>query len=126
MSCGLCTLHISKLPGLVATPDFNDEKFSRLPSNECITAYVQARTGTASAQAQPNLYTHGDLNWSNIMVVDNKVSGIIDCESSGYFPDYWEWVTLKSSAEAQGPRSWPHLLASRLESSFESTKWNAM
>lgn len=112
--------------GLIGTADFNEERFGRLPSDECISAYVQARTGTASAQAQPNLCTHGDLDWSNILVVDNKVSGIIDWETGGYFPDYWEWVTLKSSAEAQGSRSWSHLLASRLESSFESTKWNSM
>jgi hypothetical protein len=45
--------------------------------------------------------------WSNILVVDSKVSG------SDYFPDYWE------------PNSWPQLLVSRLESS-ESAKWIGM
>jgi aminoglycoside phosphotransferase (APT) family kinase protein len=109
--------------GLVGTPDFNSERFSQLPSNEYISAYVQSRA--ASAQPQLNLYTHGDLDWSNILVNDNKVSGIIDWESSGYFPDYWEWVTLKRSAEAQKPNSWPQLLASRLGSS-DSAKWTGM
>lgn len=34
--------------------------------------------------------THGDLNIGNIMIHDGHVSGIIDWEHSGYFPDWWE------------------------------------
>lgn len=110
-------------PGLASTADFNLERFSQLPSNEHISQYVQERT--TNLHPQPNVYTHGDLDWSNILVQDGRVSGIIDWESSGYFPDYWEWVTLKRSVQMQGPNSWSHLLLNRMESSWDLT-WDSM
>jgi hypothetical protein len=36
--------------------------------------------------------THGDLNASNILVQDGHVTGIIDWEHSGFYPEWWEWV----------------------------------
>jgi aminoglycoside phosphotransferase (APT) family kinase protein len=41
---------------------------------------------------QPTQYvlTHGDLSPGNIMIHDGHVSGIIDWEHAGYFPDWWE------------------------------------
>ena len=37
------------------------------------------------------VFTHGDLNRHNIMVgPDGHVCGIIDWESAGWLPDYWE------------------------------------
>lgn len=109
--------------GLVGIVDFNCEMFSHLPSNEQISSYIQTRT--AGLQPQPNVYTHGDLDWSNILVTNKNVSGIIDWESSGYFPAYWEWVAVKQSAEGQKPDSWSQLLAIRLGSS-KSVEWNGM
>lgn len=38
------------------------------------------------------MLTHGDLNTANIMVPDGHVSGIIDWEHAGYYPDWWEYV----------------------------------
>lgn len=39
------------------------------------------------------VYTHGDLNPSNILVRKSKVVGIIDWEFSGWYPPYWEFTT---------------------------------
>ncbi|PQE29200.1 kinase-like domain protein [Rutstroemia sp. NJR-2017a BBW] len=36
--------------------------------------------------------THGDLNPSNIMVQDGHVTGILDWEHSGFYPEWWEWA----------------------------------
>lgn len=110
--------------GLVDAANFNQERFKQFSSNKHISAYVQARID--SLPPQPNMFTHGDLDWSNILVNDKKVSGIIDWESSGYFPAYWEWVTLKRSAESQKPDdSWFYFLAKRLGSS-ECAHWEGM
>ena len=109
---------------VVEVADFNRERFKHYSSNEHIFAYVQARVD--GLHPQPNVFTHGDLDWSNILIADKKVSGIIDLESSGYFPTYWEWVTLKRSAETQNPDdSWFHFLANRLGSS-ECAQWDGM
>jgi thiamine kinase-like enzyme len=36
--------------------------------------------------------THGDLSPRNIIVQDNKITGLIDWEIAGWFPEYWEYV----------------------------------
>ncbi|BDD63618.1 hypothetical protein MPDQ_004267 [Monascus purpureus] len=38
------------------------------------------------------VFTHGDFRPRNIMVKDGKVTGIIDWELSGWYPEYWEFV----------------------------------
>lgn len=37
------------------------------------------------------LFTHGDLRLQNIMVKDGCVSGVLDWEFSGWYPEYWEF-----------------------------------
>ncbi|RMZ80305.1 hypothetical protein DV738_g2804, partial [Chaetothyriales sp. CBS 135597] len=39
------------------------------------------------------VFTHCDLNPSNILVRDGKVVGIIDWEFSGWYPPYWEYTS---------------------------------
>ncbi|GLA14183.1 hypothetical protein AnigIFM62618_011604 [Aspergillus niger] len=36
--------------------------------------------------------THGDLRLANIMVNDGHVTGIVDWEFSGWYPEYWEFA----------------------------------
>ncbi|KAJ3483442.1 hypothetical protein NLI96_g6309 [Meripilus lineatus] len=39
------------------------------------------------------VFTHGDLQWHNIMVTpDSHITGIVDWESAGWMPDYWEFT----------------------------------
>jgi hypothetical protein len=51
--------------------------------------------------AAPYVLTHGDLNTGNIMVHDGHVSGIIDWEYAGYYPDWWESTTAMTVIEEQ-------------------------
>lgn len=37
-------------------------------------------------------FTHGDLAFHKILYLDGKITGIIDWESAGWFPDYWEYA----------------------------------
>jgi aminoglycoside phosphotransferase (APT) family kinase protein len=42
----------------------------------------------------PILFTHGDLDRSNIIISTTspaRVLGIIDWEQAGWFPEYWEY-----------------------------------
>ncbi|KAH0365091.1 APH-domain-containing protein, partial [Aureobasidium melanogenum] len=39
------------------------------------------------------VYTHGDLKHHNILVHGGHVSGFIDWESAGWYPEYWEFTT---------------------------------
>lgn len=45
-----------------------------------------------------NVFTHGDLALHNVLVYDGHVSGFIDWESAGWYPEYWEFMT---------PLRWP-------------------
>jgi hypothetical protein len=40
--------------------------------------------------------THGDLNSLNIMVEGDEVTGIVDWETAGWFPAYWEYTCAKN------------------------------
>ncbi|KAI1164012.1 hypothetical protein F5B18DRAFT_291716 [Nemania serpens] len=37
--------------------------------------------------------THGDLSSLNILAKGDDVVGIVDWETTGWFPSYWEYVT---------------------------------
>ncbi|KAL7628852.1 hypothetical protein AAE478_000367 [Parahypoxylon ruwenzoriense] len=41
-----------------------------------------------------SVFTHGDLAPRNIMVQESRITGIIDWENSGWFPDYWEYANI--------------------------------
>lgn len=63
---------------------------------------------------RPYVLTHGDLNSGNIVVENGKLAGILDWEYAGYFPVWWEYVTLHigfSEADAE----WKKLLRQRVE-----------
>lgn len=46
-------------------------------------------------KSEPYVLTHGDLNFTNIFVKDDKIEAIIDWELSGYFPWWAErWISL--------------------------------
>lgn len=51
----------------------------------------------------PPVFTHGDLNPSNILVRDDKIVGIIDWEMSGWYPHYWEYTSLKIGSDLVNP-----------------------
>jgi thiamine kinase-like enzyme len=38
-------------------------------------------------------FTHNDLHFSNIMVNNGHISSLIDWADSGWYPDYWEYVS---------------------------------
>lgn len=54
-------------------------------------------------QCPPPVFTHGDLNPSNILVRDDKIVGIIDWEMSGWYPHYWEYTSLKIASDQVNP-----------------------
>lgn len=39
------------------------------------------------------VYTHGDLKHHSIMIHNGHISGFIDWESAGWYPEYWEFTT---------------------------------
>lgn len=36
------------------------------------------------------VFTHGDINMRNLLFKDGRISGIVDWETAGWYPEYWE------------------------------------
>ncbi|EEP82168.1 predicted protein [Uncinocarpus reesii 1704] len=50
--------------------------------------------------------THGDLSLRHVHYLDGKITGVIDWESAGWLPDYWEYtMTWDSFWDAPGLRA---------------------
>ncbi|KIM77987.1 hypothetical protein PILCRDRAFT_11646 [Piloderma croceum F 1598] len=49
-------------------------------------------------------FTHGDLALRNILVKDGKISGIVDWETAGWYPEWWEYT--KCHFAIYGHKNW--------------------
>ncbi|GIK04892.1 hypothetical protein Aspvir_008990 [Aspergillus viridinutans] len=70
---------------------------------------VRLRLRERMPPATPYTFTHGDLTYVNIMVKNGQLTGIIDWESSGYFPVWWEY-TCAGIGLGRGDKEWKTLL----------------
>lgn len=62
------------------------------------------------------VFTHADLNMRNILVDENgKISGIVDWECAGWYPEYWEYTKAHFSA-----RWTPRWSADVLDQAFDN------
>ncbi len=52
---------------------------------------VGALPGLMHKDGHKIVYTHGDLNMRNILMKDGMITGIVDWENAGWFPEYWEF-----------------------------------
>ncbi|RMZ84930.1 hypothetical protein DV738_g216, partial [Chaetothyriales sp. CBS 135597] len=39
-------------------------------------------------------FTHGDLGMHNFLVQDGRITGLVDWEYAGWYPEYWEYVKM--------------------------------
>ena len=53
--------------------------------NELVDKHTTAQYGIS--------FTHGDLNSMNILTKGDDVVGIVDWDTAGWFPEYWEYTT---------------------------------
>ncbi|EQL30608.1 hypothetical protein RJZ56_006950 [Blastomyces dermatitidis] len=53
--------------------------------NKLLTFYQNSQFSTS--------LTHGDLNSPNILVDGDKIVGIVDWDTCGWYPEYWEYTT---------------------------------
>ncbi|CAI7671898.1 unnamed protein product [Penicillium palitans] len=54
------------------------------------------RKQAAKSHAIPHaiVFTHGDLNPRNILAENGRITGIVDWENAGFFPEYWEYTKM--------------------------------
>ena len=56
------------------------------------------------------VFTHADLLAHNILVRDGHITGIIDWEFAGWFPEYWEYTQMLRVSSMEF--AWPRLVGS--------------
>jgi hypothetical protein len=53
------------------------------------------------------VFTNGDLDPRNILVQGGRVSGIVDWEQAGWYPEYWEYVKAMWGCTDTWDTVWP-------------------
>ncbi len=73
------------------------------------------------------VFTHSDLRPANIRVVEEAgrwvISGIIDWEFSGFYPDYWESLKITNTMMAWECSDWYEHLPKSLSPLHHSERW---
>lgn len=64
-------------------------------------------------ECEPFTFTHGDLHTKNIIVQDDKVVGLIDWETAGYYPVWWEHAKFLHSVAVHP--LWRRLVHARMQ-----------
>uniref|UniRef100_A0A8H7TTT5 Aminoglycoside phosphotransferase domain-containing protein n=1 Tax=Bionectria ochroleuca TaxID=29856 RepID=A0A8H7TTT5_BIOOC len=77
--------------------EFHEALFNGVPWDcDCTKFPDLAELFTFYRQAENKLVlTHGDLSSLNILIQGDNVVGIVDWETAGWFPSYWEYTTAK-------------------------------
>ncbi|KAL7270060.1 hypothetical protein RUND412_007245 [Rhizina undulata] len=63
----------------------------------CENADLQKVINGQRERTYRSVLTHGDLAPRNVIVSNRKISGIIDWETAGWYPEYWEYTTAWQS-----------------------------
>jgi thiamine kinase-like enzyme len=68
-----------------------------------VHAYLRQETiekvSTVHGRTYRSVFTHADLHPSNIIIDRGRLSGIVDWECAGFYPEYWEFTKLMYGAE---------------------------
>ncbi|KAH9897149.1 protein kinase-like protein [Xylariomycetidae sp. FL2044] len=61
------------------------------PESGAYNRRYQTRQLVHSLRNHEIVFTHGDLNAGNILIKDDGTVVILDWQTAGYYPAYWEW-----------------------------------
>ncbi|CAI6292707.1 unnamed protein product [Periconia digitata] len=103
-------------PGTPHGPFASDEEFWQSLSVKLDKLPEKARNAFRKRfpPCAPYTFTHGDLTNVNIMVKDDNLAAIIDWESAGYFPVWWEF-TAAGIGLGKEDAEWKGLLRSKMQ-----------
>ncbi|KAH9926398.1 kinase-like domain-containing protein [Fomitopsis serialis] len=70
--------------------EFHDFLYKQVPRR----FHEDLRKKAAASHSKPHriVLTHGDLHPNNILIHNGRLSGVIDWECAGWFPEYWEYA----------------------------------
>lgn len=118
-------IRISPEP-ITSTKEFEDFIFSG--SKTASAMYTQFLRDLMPAPAAQVVFTHRDIRPANIMVNKDETQGwtvvaIIDWESSGFYPEYWECVKMTNNLTPRDHDDWYKFLPESLSPRRYPTAW---
>ncbi|KAJ3566533.1 hypothetical protein NP233_g6939 [Leucocoprinus birnbaumii] len=74
--------------------DYHDDMLSSLRRRRLQDNYPEhyARVLKLKERSYTTVFGHGDLHLGNIMAQNGRLTGIIDWEGGGWYPEYWDFV----------------------------------
>ena len=75
------------------------------------SVYIMLLRSMSQSHSSRITFSHGDLRPANIVVLPDvqgnyRISGIVDWEMSGFYPDYWESVKATNTMAPQEENDW--------------------
>ncbi|CAG8885856.1 unnamed protein product [Penicillium egyptiacum] len=90
-----------------------------LALNDPVPEQVCSKLRQRMPTAAPYTFTNGDLTNVNIIVENGNLAGILDWESSAFFPVWWEF-TCAGIGLGQDDKEWKDLLRNHLPDHTEA------
>ncbi|EGD84522.1 hypothetical protein H112_08229 [Trichophyton rubrum D6] len=100
--------------GITTAKAFNDLQFSaKHRASPCYAKLLHSFLEMPNKSLRGAVFTHGDLKKSNIMVKQTSedpnqytITGIIDWEDSGFYPEYYESTTISNGQSIVNDDDW--------------------
>ena len=88
----------------------SDDRFGPFPSIAAFHRYVgccpeRIRPFTERSYSKPHriCFFHGDIHLHNVLAEDGKLTGLIDWECAGWWPEYWDYTIAMYFHRASKP-----------------------
>ncbi|GMF71415.1 hypothetical protein AFCA_001089 [Aspergillus flavus] len=76
-----------------------DSDFNAFLVHSYVSKETKDKIAAVHAHPYRSVFTHADLHPSNILIDRGRLSGIVDWECAGFYPEYWEFTKLMYGAE---------------------------
>lgn len=74
-------------------------EFNAFLVHDYVRNETKDKISAVHARSYRSVFTHADLHPSNILIDRGRLSGIVDWECAGFYPEYWEYTKLMYGAE---------------------------
>ncbi|KAI1497224.1 hypothetical protein F5X99DRAFT_423701 [Biscogniauxia marginata] len=111
---------------ITSVKEFEDFVFSG--SRSATPVYLEFLRGLCPPSPNKSVFTHGDVRPANIVVNSDEsgkwqVTGIIDWERSGFYPEYWESIKMTNCLYAGEGWDWYKYLPECLHPKNHAQRW---
>ncbi|KAJ5158373.1 Aminoglycoside phosphotransferase [Penicillium coprophilum] len=83
-----------RFPSGVCGPFHQISDFNSFLVHKYVLSETREKVAAVHARSYRSVFTHADLHPKNIIINRGRLSGIVDWECAGFYPEYWEFTKL--------------------------------